>query len=57
MYIVLNFDCKLTPIPLQNDEGQWIEDEEQTLRLKTNYIISAFGSGLNDNSGGWVYGL
>lgn len=36
---------------LQNDDDEWVEDEEQTLRLKTNYIISAFGSGLTDDSG------
>jgi len=32
----------------QDDAGNWVEDEEQTVRLKTNYIISAFGSGLTD---------
>ena len=30
------------------DAGEWVEDEEQLVRLKTNYVISAFGSGLND---------
>ena len=39
--------------PSQDDEGKWQEDEEQTLRLKTNYIVSAFGSGLTDDDGGW----
>ena len=28
-----------------------MEDEEQSLRLKANYVISAFGSGLTDESG------
>ncbi len=28
-----------------------MEDEEQTVRLKANYVISAFGSGLTDTSG------
>ncbi|KAM6948993.1 dihydropyrimidine dehydrogenase [NADP(+)] [Aplochiton taeniatus] len=32
----------------QTEEGDWIEDEEQTVRLKADYIISAFGSTLND---------
>ena len=39
--------------PSQDDDGKWQEDEEQTLRLKTNYIISAFGSGLTEDDGGW----
>lgn len=33
----------------QDEDGNWIEDEEQIVRLKTNYIISAFGSKLNDS--------
>uniref|UniRef100_A0A3P8X8W9 Dihydropyrimidine dehydrogenase [NADP(+)] n=1 Tax=Esox lucius TaxID=8010 RepID=A0A3P8X8W9_ESOLU len=32
----------------QTDDGDWIEDEDQIIRLKANYIISAFGSMLND---------
>lgn len=32
----------------QNESGEWIEDEEQTIRLKCNYVISAFGSTLNE---------
>ncbi|KAG7272211.1 hypothetical protein CRUP_035738, partial [Coryphaenoides rupestris] len=32
----------------QGEDGQWLEDEEQTVRLKANYIISAFGSMLGD---------
>ncbi|XP_022645560.1 dihydropyrimidine dehydrogenase [NADP(+)]-like isoform X2 [Varroa destructor] len=32
----------------QLDDGSWVEDEEQTVRLKCNYIISAFGSTLSD---------
>ena len=35
----------------QNEAGQWVEDEEQTVRLKANFIISAFGSGLSDAEG------
>lgn len=33
----------------QNESGDWIEDPEQITRLKANYVISAFGSGLSDN--------
>ncbi|XP_026468249.1 dihydropyrimidine dehydrogenase [NADP(+)]-like isoform X2 [Ctenocephalides felis] len=32
----------------QDENGQWIEDKEQTTRLKANFVISAFGSGLYD---------
>ena len=35
----------------QDDDGNWMEDKEQTLTLKANFIISAFGSGLNDPDG------
>ncbi|XP_030629124.1 dihydropyrimidine dehydrogenase [NADP(+)] [Chanos chanos] len=32
----------------QTDSGDWIEDEDQIVRLKADYIISAFGSMLSD---------
>ncbi|KAK2578695.1 hypothetical protein KPH14_011663 [Odynerus spinipes] len=32
----------------QNEDGDWIEDEEQMFRLKADFVISAFGSGLDD---------
>ncbi|KAK6179258.1 hypothetical protein SNE40_011661 [Patella caerulea] len=32
----------------QDDEGNWVEDEEQIIRIKANFVISAFGSGLVD---------
>jgi dihydropyrimidine dehydrogenase (NADP+) len=35
----------------QDDDGQWIEDEEQMIRLKADYVISAFGSGLTEQNG------
>lgn len=35
----------------QSDDGKWVEDEEQVIRLKANFIISAFGSGLHDEKG------
>ncbi len=41
----------------QNDEGEWIEDEEQLVRVKADFIISAFGSGLTDDDGGNWYHL
>ncbi|XP_026324692.1 dihydropyrimidine dehydrogenase [NADP(+)] [Hyposmocoma kahamanoa] len=33
----------------QQDHGDWVEDEDQILQLKANFIISAFGSGLYDS--------
>ena len=35
----------------QDDDGNWIEDEEEIIIIKADYIISAFGSGLTDNQG------
>ncbi|MPC98715.1 Dihydropyrimidine dehydrogenase [NADP(+)] [Portunus trituberculatus] len=35
----------------QAEDGTWLEDEDQTVRLKCDYIISAFGSGLSDKDG------
>ncbi|XP_058819124.1 dihydropyrimidine dehydrogenase [NADP(+)] [Topomyia yanbarensis] len=32
----------------QDESGNWIEDTDQITRLKANYVISAFGSGLSD---------
>ncbi|XP_068605222.1 dihydropyrimidine dehydrogenase [NADP(+)] [Brachionichthys hirsutus] len=32
----------------QTEEGDWLEDEEQIVRLKADYIISAFGAMLSD---------
>ncbi|CAG0921159.1 unnamed protein product, partial [Notodromas monacha] len=32
----------------QDDDGKWIEDEEQTTKVKADFVISAFGSGLYD---------
>ncbi|XP_052399154.1 dihydropyrimidine dehydrogenase [NADP(+)] isoform X1 [Carassius gibelio] len=34
----------------QTESGQWVEDEEQIIRLKADYIISAFGSLMNDHA-------
>lgn len=35
----------------QDEEGNWVIDEEQTVRLKCDFILSAFGSGLSDEGG------
>lgn len=35
----------------QNESGEWIEDEDQVVRLKVHFLISAFGSGLYDPEG------
>lgn len=35
----------------QLEDGEWIEDHDQIMQLKANFIISAFGSGLYDNDG------
>lgn len=32
----------------QTNDGQWVKDEDQLTTLKANYLISAFGSGLED---------
>ncbi|XP_017767317.1 PREDICTED: dihydropyrimidine dehydrogenase [NADP(+)] [Eufriesea mexicana] len=32
----------------ENENGEWVEDEEQIYRLKADFVISAFGSGLED---------
>lgn len=35
----------------QTETGKWVEDHEQIIRLKADFIISAFGSVLNDSTG------
>lgn len=35
----------------QNDGGEWVIDYEQTSRVKTDYVVSAFGCGLYDVDG------
>ncbi|XP_020281435.1 dihydropyrimidine dehydrogenase [NADP(+)] isoform X2 [Pseudomyrmex gracilis] len=34
----------------QNEKDEWIEDEEQRVTLKADFVISAFGSGLYNSS-------
>ncbi|XP_055886857.1 dihydropyrimidine dehydrogenase [NADP(+)]-like [Biomphalaria glabrata] len=33
----------------QNENGDWIEDEDQVIKLKVDFVISAFGSGITDS--------
>ena len=35
---------------VQAESGEWVIDEEQTVRLKADFIISAFGSELHDQT-------
>ena len=35
----------------QDENDRWVEDAEQVTRLKVDFIISAFGSGLYDLEG------
>lgn len=35
----------------QDSDGEWVDDEEQVCRLKADFVISAFGSGLEDSGG------
>lgn len=34
----------------QDENGQWKEDQEQVVKLKVDFIISAFGSGITDEN-------
>ncbi|XP_054014586.1 dihydropyrimidine dehydrogenase [NADP(+)] [Hylaeus anthracinus] len=33
----------------ENENGDWVEDEDQICRLKADFVVSAFGSGLQDH--------
>lgn len=35
----------------QTENGEWIEDANQTTKLKANFVISAFGSVLSERDG------
>lgn len=35
----------------QEEDGTWMEDEEQPVTVRADVVISAFGSGLSDASG------
>eukprot|EP00053_Salpingoeca_punica_P017020 m.162712 g.162712 ORF g.162712 m.162712 type:complete len:1037 (-) comp17096_c0_seq1:101-3211(-) len=47
-------DGKITGLVLarteQDDKGNWVEDDDQLIRVKCSYIISAFGSQLADDA-------
>ena len=54
--VILNKAGRITSVRFYRteqdlDTGKWIEDKEQIVTLKTNYIISAFGSTLSDTTG------
>jgi dihydropyrimidine dehydrogenase (NADP+) len=34
----------------ETDDGEWVEDPEQLVKIKCDFIISAFGSGLTDQT-------
>ena len=44
-------DIRWCVFVLQLEDGTWVIDEEQSLTIKTNYVISAFGSTISDNAG------
>ncbi|XP_033325704.2 dihydropyrimidine dehydrogenase su(r) isoform X1 [Megalopta genalis] len=33
----------------ETENGEWVEDEDQVCRLKADFVVSAFGSGLQDS--------
>lgn len=35
----------------QDENGHWMEDDDQVVKLKADFIISAFGSGITDDRG------
>lgn len=35
----------------EDEKGNWTTDEDQMVKLKANFIISAFGSTLKDKTG------
>lgn len=39
----------------EQQDGTWTEDKEQILKLKADFVISAFGSNLSDKSGKSFY--
>ena len=46
-YIVAMEFCRTE----QLDDGSWTIDDEQTVRLKADFVISAFGSQLGESDG------
>lgn len=35
----------------ETEDGRWVQDTEQLTTIKANFLISAFGSGLEDQDG------
>ncbi|CAG2069419.1 unnamed protein product, partial [Timema podura] len=52
---VITKDNKITAVEFcrteQNENNEWLEDDEQTIKLKASFLISAFGSGLFSEDG------
>ena len=52
---VITTDSRITALEFvrseQDDDGNWVTDNSQIVRLKANFVISAFGSGLSDPDG------
>lgn len=52
--VVLNAQNKIGAMEFykteQNENNEWVEDKDQTIRLKCDYVISAFGSVLSDSA-------
>ena len=40
----------------QDESDDWVEDEDQSVRIKADFVISAFGSGLSDPDGEFIVG-
>ena len=37
------------------DDGQWVDDQDQVVRLRADFVISAFGSKLTDTDGRGIH--
>ncbi|XP_056632746.1 dihydropyrimidine dehydrogenase [NADP(+)] [Diorhabda sublineata] len=52
-YAVNVKDCKIVSVTFcrteETEDGKWIQDKEQLSTIKANFLISAFGSGLEDS--------
>ena len=44
IWTIWNFDPDLNAF--QDEAGNWDVDEDQTMKMKCDFVISAFGSGL-----------
>jgi dihydropyrimidine dehydrogenase (NADP+) len=52
--VVRNAQNKITGMEFyrteQDDNGEWIEDQDQVIKIKCDFVISAFGSSLTDDN-------